>query len=152
MQLVVLIILVISELVFFRNGMKLFNRFCSIKWFVWVFVFSVVRINSVLNRILKWYQKFIFVIGMILWNMWVILMVSVGVLLVWFSIEGLLIFFVVCRICLGEIIKFQELMVVVVWMVIFFNCVVIIVVFLLFILCRFGMMMFRFVGGVFIVK
>lgn len=84
--------------------------------------------------------------------MCVIFIVSVGVLFVWFNIDGLLIFFVVCRICFGEIIKFQELMVVVVCVVMFFNCVIISGVFLLFILCRFGMVMFRFVGGVFIVK
>lgn len=47
--------LVGSELVFFSFGLIMFSRFCSIKCVVWVLVLIVVRINSVLNRMVKWY-------------------------------------------------------------------------------------------------
>lgn len=62
MQLVVLMMLVVYDLVFFSVGMKLFSRFCSMKCLVWVLVFIVVRMNNVLNRIVKWYQNVIIVL------------------------------------------------------------------------------------------
>lgn len=45
--------LVGSELVCFRSGDIMFSRFCNIKCVVCVFVFIVVRINSVLNKMVK---------------------------------------------------------------------------------------------------
>lgn len=115
MQLLVLMMLVVYDLVFFSVGMKLFSRFCSMKCLVWVLVFIVVRMNKVLKRIVKWYQKvMVFLFGSIWWRMCVIFIVRVGVLLVWVRMVVLLMFWVVWVSCFGVMVKFQLLMVVVI--------------------------------------